>query len=304
MKKNFTSSVIVAFGVILVLLTIACQTKDTRAPSTNQVPAGGEVTGRVLILGDVSSDPAGTIADFQPIADYLAAQMTDLGFQRGGVVVAPDLSTMEHYLETGQVDLYFDSAFPAITIHNAVGADLLLRRWKKGTGTFHTLIVVNKASGITELDGLVGQAIAFDDAVSTSGYLLPKAHLEQLGYHIDEIVSPTSAISDTAIGFVFANGEENVQAWVLRSETSAGAIRDIDFERLPADVKNQLTILSRTVELPRHIVLARPEMNDVMQTRIVEVLSAMDQTVEGQAILASFERTSKFDELPGGQTRP
>ena len=54
-----------------------------------------------------------------------------LGIQQGKVVVAPDLATMMGYLETGQVDLYFDSPYPALTVYEGIGAHPLLRRWKK-----------------------------------------------------------------------------------------------------------------------------------------------------------------------------
>ena len=220
--------------------------------------------------------------------------------ERGKVVVAPDLTTMIELLETGQVDLFFDSAYPALTVYNDIGARPLLRRWKKGVGAFHTLITVREDSQITDLNGLLGHIIAFDDQVSTSGYLLPKAHLTTLGYQLTEVSSVKSVVPDSEIGYVFANGEENVLAWVLQRRTAAAAVRDTDYERFAPDVQSQLSVLTRTVDLPRHIVLASPKMNEALQARIVEILLDMDQTPDGQAVLATFERTSKFDALPGG----
>ena len=297
---RITKRVIVVLGTMWVLLSVACQTEGGTAPTVAPGLVEGPLSGQVLVLGDISSDPAGTITDFQPMADYLAARLADMGVEQGKVVVAPDLTTMMEYLDTGQVDLFFDSGYPALTVYNDVGAQLLLRRWKKGVGTFATLIVVREDRRITDLDGLLGHVVAFDDQVSTSGYRLPKAHLTKQGYYLTEVSSVNSVVPDSEIGYVFANGEENVLAWVLQGRTSAAAIRDTDYERLAPDVKRQLGVLTRTVDLPRHIVLARPGMNDAMQARIVEVLLDMEQTQEGQAALATFERTSRFDALPGG----
>ena len=300
MPRRITKRVIVILGVIPVLLSVACQTEESAAPTVGPESMQVPLSGQVLTLGDISSDPAGTITDFQPMADYLAAHLADMGIQQGKVVVAPDLTTMIKHLETGRVDLFFDSAYPALTVYNAIGARPLLRRWKKGAGTFHTLIVTKNDSGITDLDGLLGHIVAFDDQVSTSGYLLPKAHLVKLGYQLTEVISVNSAVPVTEIGYVFANGEENVRAWVLQERASAAAVRNIDYEQLTPEIKSQLTVLARTVDLPRHIVLARPAMEEALEARIVKVLLDMDQTPEGQAALASFEGTSKFDALPGG----
>ena len=234
------------------------------------------------------------------MADYLAAQLTDLGIRQGKVVVAPDLATMMDYLETGQVDLYFDSPYPALTVYEEIDAHPLLRRWKKGVSEYHTVLAVRQDSGITDLDGLLGQIIAFDDPVSTSGYLLPKAYLIGLGFQVTEKTSATGAVAADEMGYVFALGEENVLAWVLQGKTTGAAIPSGDYEDLDAEERNQLTVLARTPAVPRHIALARPGMDEALRARIVELLLSAHQTSEGQAVLETFERTSQFDALPQG----
>ena len=52
--------------------------------------------------------------------------------------------------------------------------------------------------------------------------------------------------------------------------------------------------------MPRHIALARQGMDENLRGRIVELLLNMDQTPEGQATLAKFDKTKKFDALPLG----
>jgi phosphonate transport system substrate-binding protein len=176
----------------------------------------------------------------------------------------------------------------------------LLRRWKKGVAEYHTIIVARRDTAITDLDGLLGQTIAFDDRVSTSGYLLPKGHLTRLGYKLTEKISASSGVAPEEIGYVFAGDEENVRTWVLHGETAAAAIPSSDYEELDADSKSELRILQRTPAVPRHIALARPGLQETLQKRIVELLSNMHETTEGQAALATFERTKKFDALPKG----
>ena len=289
---------ITLIGIALVLA--ACQASGSATPEVAPPARKALDHEKVLVLGDISDDPAGTIEEFQPMADYLATHLADMGIQQGKVVVAPDLETMMAYLESGEVDLYFDSPYPALTVYKEIGAHPLARRWKKGVSEYHTVIAVRQDSGFTGLDDLLGQVIAFDDPVSTSGYLLPKAYLIGLGYHVVEITSLSDSVAADEIGYVFASGEENVLAWVLQGKTTGSVIPSGDFEDLEADVQAQLTVLARTPSVPRHIALARPGMDESLQAKIVELLLNVHQTPEGQAVLETFERTAKFDALPQG----
>jgi len=300
-------------GVILLFILVACQAQgnagdqvvpvsvDVEAKELGDRPALESLSrDQVLILSDISNDPANKIEAFQPMADYLATHLSDYGIRSGKVLVAPDMSTMVQYLKTGQADLFFDSPFPAFTVFEDADATPLLRRWKKGVAEYHTVIAARKDSGITEPAHLVGHIIAFDDPVSTSGFLLPKGYLTRLGYELELLPSATSAVESDRIGFVFAGGEVNVRRWVLEGKTAAAAIPSADYKELDDALKAQLHIIARTPNVPRHIALARPEMDEDLQARIVELLVSMDQTPEGQAVLAKFDETKKFDALPLG----
>lgn len=287
-------------GLVTSLVLAACGAQATLTPPVAPAPVGTVSRSQVLILSGISKDPAGQIESFQPLADYLAAHLADFGIKQGEVVISPDMPTMIYYQKTGQVDLYFDSPYPALTVYQEADARPLLRRWNKGVAGYRTIIAVRRDTGITDLNGLLGKIIAFDDRSSTAGYLLPKGHLTELGYKITEKHSTTSVVAADEIGYVFAGGEKNVLAWVLQGKTAASAISSGDYEEFAGDVKSQLLILSRTVNVPREIVLARPGMDQALQARMVELLLGLHRTTEGRSILAKFERTTRFDTLPEG----
>lgn len=289
-----------SFALTIVLCTLALVACGASEPTAAPAPAEALSADQVLTLADISDDPAGTIEEFQPLADYLAERLADQGIEQGRVVVAPDLETMAEYLRSGEVDVYFDSPYPALTVYEQAGAQPLLRRWKGGIKEYHTVIVARQESGIAGLDGLQGAMMAFDDEVSTSGYLLPKAFLVASGYQVVEKEAVASEVSADEIGYVFAGGEGNVVAWVVEGKTAGAAIPSGDFEELGADVQGQLTILARTPAVPRHIALAAPGMGDALKARLVELLSTLHETAEGQAVLETFEETSQFDPLPQG----
>ena len=293
-----------SISALMLLMTsvvlAACGAQETQMPTVTSAPVKTLSRSQVLILSGISKDPAGQIESFQPLADYLAAHLADFGIKQGEVVIAPDMPTMIHYHKTAQVDLYFDSPYPALTVYQEAGVRPLLRRWNKGIAGYRTIIAVRRDSGITDLNGLLGKVIAFDARASTAGYLLPQGHLTELGYKITEKHSATSVVAADEIGYVFVGGEKNVLAWVLQRKTAGSAISSGDYDEFAADVKSQLLILSRTPNVPREIVLARPGMDEALQARIVELLLGLHKTTEGRSILAKSERTTKFDALPEG----
>ena len=300
-------------GFILALILVACQAQgntgnqvvpvrlDVEAKELRDGPALKSLSrDQTLILSDISEDPANKIEAYQPMADYLAARLSDYGIRGGRVVVAPDMSTMVQYLKSGQVDLFFDSPYPAFTVYEDADARPLLRRWKKGVAEYHTVIAARKDSGITDPAHLLGHVIAFDDPVSTSGFLLPKGYLTGLGYELEVVPTATSAVDSDRIGYVFAGGEDNVRTWVIQGKTAAAAFPSTDFEEFDDALKTQLHVIARTLNVPRHIALAQPKMDENLQGRIIELLLSMDQTPEGRTVLVKFDKTKKFDALPLG----
>lgn len=290
--------VVILVGAALML--VACRGQEPATPTVAPTPEASPAPEQTLTLGDVSGSPAWTIEHFQPLADYLAAELTDFGIEQGNVVVASELETMMEYLETGQVDLYFDSPYPALAVYEAIGARPLLRRWKGGVSEYHTLLVAHRESGIEDPADLLGQMLAFDHPASTSGYLLPKAHLAAQGYAATEKDDVEAAVAAEEIGYVFAYGDENVLAWVLEGKTEGAAIPNGDYEALADEKRDQLTVIARTPAVPRHIALARPGMDEALRLEITDLLLAMDETTEGPAVLETFEETSQFDALPQG----
>ena len=166
---------IVHFPILisLIVLLVACAATETATP---EIVIDNE-EGDVLVIGDISDEPAETITGTQPLADYLAAQLGDYGVTRGEVKIAPDLDTMIQWMKDGEVDLYFDSPYPALVISQESGATPILRRLKYGVEQYHSVFISKKDSEYDELVDLQGEMVAFEEAFSTSSYMLPLAYL-------------------------------------------------------------------------------------------------------------------------------
>ncbi len=283
---------------LLVSLSGACAPSPAVLPSPT--PQNAPTEDNFLVLGDISDDPAEVIEGSQPLADYLAAQLADYGITAGKVRVAQSTQEMEELLKRGEVDLYFDSTYPATLLSDATGAQIILRRWRFGVETYHSVIFASKASGITSLEQLAGRRLAMDAPYSTSGYMLPAIHLLEAGLTLAGQKNYTDPLLPDAVNFVFSYDDENTLQWVLNGLTDAGVTDDYHFDvAFPAEAIAQLQELARTEETPRQVVVARPGMSAELRNAITQALTTMHQNEAGLAALEPFQ-TTRFDSFPEG----
>lgn len=285
------------WSFVLLILLAACGS-ESDAPPVNNSQSGS--AGRVLVLGDISDEAAETIQGTQPIADYLVARLAEFGYGKAEVRIAPDIETMIRWIANGEVDIYFDSPYPALVISQETGAVPILRRWKYGVSAYHALFFTRADSGVTSLADFPGKLVAFEEPFSTSGYMLPLAHLIGEGLNPVPKVSLESIVLPQEVGYVFSTADNTTTQWVLSGRVPVGVVDNVFYELfIPEETRAGLVVLAETEEVPRQLVLLRPGMDETMQQAIKAILLQMDETEEGTAVLETF-LTSQFDEFPQG----
>jgi phosphate/phosphite/phosphonate ABC transporter binding protein len=279
----------------------AAPTQAASATPAGVTPAGVTPAGQtVFTMGDIGSDPAVIIDGTQPIADYIAKKLGKFGITKGQVKVAKDADEMTRWLKDGQVDLYFDSVYPAALISDASGAKPFIRRWKGGVEEYHTVIFAAKSSGITQVDQLNGHVIGFDNEYSTSGYVLPLAYLTEAGLTLVQKQSFSDTVGADEVGYTFSQADQNTIQWVVSGKLAAAATDNVTYDKLPDDVKSQLVIVAETEALPRQVGVIRPGIPDDLKNALVQVLINAGSDPDAAAALKSFQGTTKFDEFPQG----
>ncbi|MGK7917144.1 MAG: phosphate/phosphite/phosphonate ABC transporter substrate-binding protein [Prochloraceae cyanobacterium] len=282
-------------GILIALAS--CNSQPTPKRSTSPQVTNPQVT-KVIVLSDISSNPGKKIRRFQPLADYLAANLSQFEIGTGQVKVAPDLATMVQWLKEGKVDLYFDSPYPAMRAIDASGAQPILRRWKGGDADYYTVIFTLKSSGISSVSELKGKMMALDHRFSTSGYMLPVTYLLKAGLNLREKNSASATVAAEEVGYVFSDEDENSIEWVISKKVAAGAVDSKTFAGISEEVRSQTTILAQTEKVARNVVMVRSDMEPELLEAIKTLLIGMDKTAEGQEILKQFANTAKFDDFP------
>ena len=255
-----------------------------------------------LVIGRVSDNPRKHYKTLKPILDYVVSHLKDLGITKGSVVLAKNKEEMIKLLKEGKVDWVTKGAFQAILYSREAGAEIILRRWRKGVPTYYTVIFTRKDSGINSLNDLKGKKIAFEDPGSTSAYFVPVAVLRRAGLELVELSSPREKSPADKVGYAFAGGELNISTWVYKGLTDAGAYHNQNWEDPkdnPDAMKKDLEIVYRSKPLPRMIEVVRGDLDPRIKRRIKEVLLKAHEDPAAQEALKSYAKTAKFDEFKG-----
>ncbi len=291
MQKSFEE--LLKIFALLALLLITPFTLGCLNTNDNHSDNNDEKETRIISIGTVSRDVEKMIKRFQPTADYIAKKLSDENVTfKGKVVLAKDSNHMVQLLKEEKIDLYFESPMTASLVAEQSGAEIFLRRWKQNTAEYNSVIFVRNDSEIFSLDDLPGKTISFESPDSTSGYLLPKAHLMLKGYNLSEVVNPNT------IDYDFTQEDENTALWVVENRSDAGAFSNLDFEENPIPIKNELRIIDQTISIPRQVVVHRSGMEPSMVYDLKNILINMEYDFEGQQIMEDFKKTKRYDEIP------
>jgi phosphonate transport system substrate-binding protein len=213
----------------------------------------------------------------QPLADYLS-QLGDYGITEGQVRIASSTDEMAKLLANGEVDLYFDSTYPATLVSDQAGAKVILRRWRFGVDEYQGVIFASLASGINPL--MICPPYGRDGrAIFHLRFFLPAVHLLENGLTLTGKKSYGDPVANDEIGFVFSYDDSNTLQWVLSGLTDAGVTDDYNFDvAFPEDAKAQLVELTRTEYTPRQVAVIRSGLDEELVQAIVQVLTTMHET--------------------------
>ena len=289
-----TRSLLALAAATLATLTAACgaPAEATDAPAASAAPDGP-----TLVIGSVSDDPEEEAEVFQPFVEHLASSLADRGVVAGEVVVAETVEEMADLLAAGEVDLYVDNMYGVTTVVRAGAGTPLLRRWKDGEPTYHSVVVARADSGITSAEQLPGRTIAFEEETSTDGYFLPLATLSQQGLAFTALAEPGEAVPADEVGYVFSGDDENTVFQVLEGRVDAGALSEEDLAENAGSRVDELVVVATTIEVPRHGVVVRSDLDPALLEALTAVLTALDESEDGRAVLEEFDETAQFDPL-------
>lgn len=258
------------------------------------------VVAHTLTIGRATDKVTKEHRRLHPIVTYLAERLQNDGITGGRVVLEGNNNDQGiiDFLDSGDLDLVFESPFSAALYRKRCGARPIALVCREGLVVYRSLILVRFDSPIQTPADLIGQVIAFEDPTSTSAYHLPKRSLQDLGYTLAP-VRLGDRMSGDRIGYVFAGSELNLSSWVFFGKVAAGCLSSADWvnpEENPTAFRESFRIIHETQPIPRMVVMARKGLAPELAERIRTEMLAMHEDPGGKAALAPY-RIDYFTEL-------
>ncbi len=186
---------------------------------------------------------------------------------------------------TKRADVAAINTFGYVLAHDKYQAEARLTVLRHGSSTYQSQFIAKADGNIKKLEDLAGKKIAFVDAASTSGYLLPLKTLK------DKKIEPKETM--------FAQKHDNVVSMVYQGQVDAGAtfysppskddkgVEQIeDARRLVKtqypDVEKKVAIISLSEPIPNDPIVFRKEMPEEMKTKIIQAMMGFVATPEGK----------------------
>jgi phosphonate transport system substrate-binding protein len=258
-------------------------------------PASFSAEGKLLVFGRSQDDPVRAIRDRQEFVDYIAKKLQPVGITGGKILVVDKLHLLARDIREGKVDLFHDSVVPTMVVARQSGAVPILRQWKYGEAEYDSVILVRKNSGIDSLNDLKGKVLAFDEPHSTSAHVVPRMFLMEKKLKLVQVKSTGGAVPN-AIGYVHG-ADGSAPNLLITGRVDAAVTSSRELQELRPDVRETLSVVGKTVSVPRQLIAVRKDIDSNLLKALKEVLLSMDKDPEGQQVLRRQQRTTKIDEI-------
>ena len=235
-------------------------------------------------------DPEGRMRAHAELATFLSERIGREIELIQAVSYAPTIEA----LRAGKIDIMRSGgSFTYLIAHEKAGAEAIVRVGNsEGPGLYRSSLVAWPGSGIESLDDLHARAseidFAFVDPASTSGHLIPRAHLESMGLNPDEDFART----------IFTMSHTNSAMTITSGKVHAGAISHNSYTRLierGVIEPDDMTVLWESDPIPTGPVVVRKDMPEDLKLALQDAYLALDD--EDSALYRALQEVYSTEDL-------
>lgn len=257
----------------------------------------GHAATNTLTLGIISDEPKTQIKKYDPLIQYIVTNLHNVNFSRGQVRVEKNISQMLSRMYEKKIDLFIGEGFVTAVIKRSANFQFLLQIPSLNNEKHYSVILVTQNSPIKKLRDLKGKIIAFNNPLSTFGYLLPKMFLLERGYKLFLTKKDSAPLHIDDINYLFSGADENSLLWLKRGKVLAAAIDAENFKREPKEVTNEFKVLEKTISTPPLFISYRSNLPSDIVEQIKIILKKMHQTESGKIILNQLNAQPKLQDI-------
>jgi phosphonate transport system substrate-binding protein len=207
------------------------------------------------------------------------------GYKYSAAVPTSFITVIEGF-GSGKADFGALNTFSYVLAHERYGAEAALKVVRRGgETTYKGQIITRTDSGIDSLYELRGKKMAYVDAASTSGYILPKALLDKKG------IKPGAEVfgmkHDNVVTMVYQKQVDAGATFYSPPDAQTGEILDARArvkEQFP-DVFEKVKIIALTEAIPNDPFAFRKDFPEDIKQKIIQALLDFQKTEEGRKAL-------------------
>lgn len=234
----------------------------TTAPTQAQVNAKGWPTkyAKLTVANTPLEDKTAQLGALKPLDEHVSAQL--------GVPVETSITTSYAALvqaqKNNQVMLGYYGPLSFLLAEQQFKAVPILIDSADGTkpGSYTSILIAGKDSGITKVADLKGKDFAFVDPASTSGNLVPRSML------LEENIDPNKDLKGR-----FAGNHANAILAVAKGQVPAGGTNNVSLEQAIARgtiQKDDVVVLKTSAPIPNGPYAVSPDFDPVATKKLQE----------------------------------
>ena len=239
---------------VLVLLALACCLRV--GPSQAQQES--------LTFGVVPQQAASRLAeDWGPL-------LAEVSRRCGLTLVfrtAPNIPAFEERLARGEYDLAYMNPYHYVVFHKASGYRAFARERER---RLKGIVVVRKDSTFFKLRDLAGKTVVFPAPAAFAASILPQAEFGRLKIPVESR---------------FVASHDSVYRSVASGLQQAGGGIERTFEAMPAEIRDQLRVLSETPAYTPHAFAAHPRVPAAAVERVLKAMISLADDEAGRRLL-------------------
>ena len=235
---------------------------------------------RILLTPSVDAQKLSNSAD--SLVAYLEAKT---GYHFMVTFPASYIAVVESF-GSGKADIAAMNTFSYILAHQKYGVKAVLKVIRRdGETTYRGQFIAKTQSGINSIDDLRGKKVAFVDAASTSGYILPKALLEEKGIKPAEEVFAMR--HDNVVTMVYQNQVDAGATYFSPPDKKTGEILDARarVSKQYPDIYSVVKIIGFTESIPNDPFVFRADFPEDMKKELIQALLDFQSTPAGKETL-------------------
>ncbi|MDO8990945.1 MAG: phosphate/phosphite/phosphonate ABC transporter substrate-binding protein [Sideroxyarcus sp.] len=241
----------VAFGLAL-LSGLACSSFALAAPQTYTFAVVPQFEQRKLF------------AIWKPIVDELA-QRSGLSLKLVATLTVPEF---EHGINNGAFDFIYANPFHIMKVSTTQKYIPLVR----DSAPLRGILVVRKDGPVRAVKDLNGKSVAFPSPNALGASLLMRADLNQ--------------VFKVKVEPLYVKTHSSVYLHVVNGLTSAGGGVEKTLQEQDASIRDALTVLYTTRDMPSHPIAAHPRVAKADHEKLRAALMDFAATPQGQVLLS------------------